>query len=189
MSTREPALDERVVLLAEALSGSGLPFAFGGALAAAYCAEPRATIDIDANVFVGIDRAAEVLEIVARLGAEITPLVRQRLRSDGQVRVRWGRYPLDVFLSNHPFHDAAAQRVRRVPFGEAQIPILSCEDLVVFKAMFDRAKDWLDIEQILFAYPEFDIGYVDHWLRELIGPDDERLVRLSEALRTASGRD
>jgi hypothetical protein len=35
--------------------------------------------------------------------------------------------------------------VRNVPFGGATIPIVSCEHLIVRKAMLDRPKDWLDI--------------------------------------------
>jgi hypothetical protein len=188
MTVREPALDERVVLLSEALEGAGLPYAFGGALAAAYCAEPRATVDIDVNVFVGVDRASAIIDALRPLGVAATPEETNELTRDAQVRVRWGRYPLDLFLSNHPLHDVAENRVRRVPFAATEIPILSCEDLVVFKAFFNRTKDWLDIEQILFGYADFDIGYVEHWLRELAGPDDDRVRRLAEALRNASGQ-
>jgi hypothetical protein len=188
MTVREPALDERVLLLADALSGAGLPFAFGGALAAAYCAEPRATVDIDVNVFVEVERAPEVIDVVRPLGAVVTSEDMDLLTRDAQVRLRWGRYPLDLFFSNQRFHEAVAKRLRHVPFAGAEIPILSCEDLVVFKALFNRTKDWLDIEQILFGYPNFDIGYIEHWLRELIGPDDDRVARVAEALHNASGR-
>src|SRR4029079_9320585 len=43
-------LAERIVALDEALAD--VPHAFGGALALAYYAEPRATVDIDLNLFV-----------------------------------------------------------------------------------------------------------------------------------------
>ncbi len=46
-----------------------VPHAFGGALALAYYAEPRATIDIDLNVFVPAERFADVLTPLAGLGA------------------------------------------------------------------------------------------------------------------------
>ena len=53
-----PTLPERVVALDGALAR--FPHAFGGALALAYYAEPRATIDIDLNVFVPADRYTDV---------------------------------------------------------------------------------------------------------------------------------
>ena len=47
MTTNVPTLPKKVVSLARALEESELPYAFGGALALAYYAEPRATVDID----------------------------------------------------------------------------------------------------------------------------------------------
>jgi hypothetical protein len=44
-------LDEKILAVGDALSRAGIPHAFGGALALAYYATPRATIDIDLNVF------------------------------------------------------------------------------------------------------------------------------------------
>ncbi len=52
----DPTLPEKVLRLHKALKRRKLPHAFGGALALAYCTEePRATRDIDVNVFVGKD--------------------------------------------------------------------------------------------------------------------------------------
>ena len=47
-----------------ALEQSGIPWAFGGALALAYAtSEPRGTRDVDVNVFVSSDHAVDVFEI------------------------------------------------------------------------------------------------------------------------------
>ena len=54
-----PSLPEKVLLLEEGFAGRGIPHAFGGALALAYYATPRATVDIDVNVFVPVARADE----------------------------------------------------------------------------------------------------------------------------------
>ena len=59
-----PTLAERVVALDAALAD--VPHAFGGALALAYYAEPRATIDIDLNVFVPAERFEDVAAPLAR---------------------------------------------------------------------------------------------------------------------------
>ena len=53
-------LADRLVAIHEALDAGGVPHAFGGALALAWrTARPRATIDIDVNLFVKkVDAAA-----------------------------------------------------------------------------------------------------------------------------------
>ena len=38
-----------------------------------------------------------------------------------------------------------------MPFADDTVPILAPEHLAVCKAMFDRPKDWMDIEQMLIA--------------------------------------
>ncbi|MEZ5228781.1 MAG: hypothetical protein R2710_19590 [Acidimicrobiales bacterium] len=51
-------LVEQIVELHARLDASGIPHAFGGALALAWCTErARGTIDIDVNLFVDIDQA------------------------------------------------------------------------------------------------------------------------------------
>ena len=135
-----------------ALDEHGLRHAFGGALALAYCIRnPRGTIDIDVNVFIGPGRLAELL---AALPPEVSVTREQRseLEERGQARLWWDSTPVDVFLSNHPFHDHVESRIRRVPFAElSDLPVLSCSDLAVFKAFFGRAKDGLDVGEMVVA--------------------------------------
>lgn len=185
----EPSLDEKVARIAVSLAERRVPHAFGGALALAYYAEPRATVDVDLNVFVPVDRARVVLEPLEELGVTVDRAdVEGRARREGQVRVRWGRTPIDLFFSYDPFHESCAGRVREVPFGEDRIPILAAEDLVLFKATFDRRKDWIDIEQVLFTTAgKFDIGYARRWMDRLVGSDDPRREKLEDALEGILG--
>jgi len=175
-----PPLSEKVLLLEEAFDRRRIPHAFGGALALAYYAVPRATIDIDVNVFVGVARADDVLDALGTLGADpISREERARLRRDEQARVLWARTPLDLFFAYDPLHDSARERRRRMPFGDATLHVLSAEDLVVFKALFDRAKDWRDLEELAFAMGgELDLAYVRHWMGRILAPEDPRVRRL-----------
>jgi hypothetical protein len=52
---------------------------------------------------------------------------------------------------------------RQVPFAESTLPIVSPEHLLIRKAMFNRVKDWIDIEQILIATP-LDFAEIERWL-------------------------
>lgn len=69
-----------------------------------------------------------------------------------------------------------------MPFGDETISILSPEHLAICKAMFDRRKDWIDIEQMVVATDELDTEAIERWLRRMVGPDDSRLKRLEEVL-------
>ena len=66
----------------------------------------------------------------------------ERFERDGQVRLRAGATPVDLFLNVLPFHEHVERHIRHVPFEGRTIPILNCTGLVVFKAMFDRSQDW-----------------------------------------------
>ena len=176
-------LDEKIVELGRALDAARIPHAFGGALALAYYGTPRGTVDIDHNVFLPAERGAPVLELLTTLG--VAPPGEAQLREiaeRGQTRLRWDGTPLDLFFSYDALHESATKRRRRVPFGDSvEIAILSAEDLAIFKALFDRAKDWTDLGEMLFAQgPRFDADYALRWLRRILAPDDARLQRFAD---------
>jgi Nucleotidyl transferase AbiEii toxin, Type IV TA system len=173
------SLPQKVIAIHEALVGARIPHALGGALALAYYAEPRATIDVDLNVFVATERWQEVRAALAPLGVNVT-VDGASLRRDGQVRLWWDRNPVDLFFSYDPFHEEMRKGTRQVPFAETTIPILAPEHLVVCKAMFDRPKDWLDIEQILAATEPLDLREIETWLERMVGPSDQRFRNLRE---------
>jgi hypothetical protein len=168
-----------VVAIHQALAGAKIPHAIGGALSLAYYAEPRATIDVDVNVFVPTERWPDVRDALSALGVDVDVDL-AALERDGQARLWWDRNPVDLFFSYDPFHDEMRRAARRVPFAETTIPILSPEHLAVCKAMFDRPKDWLDIEQILVATEPLDLAEIESWLEAMAGGASPRLTRLRE---------
>lgn len=175
----EPSLPDKVVAIHERLRGARIGHAFGGALALAYYAEPRATIDVDLNVFVAPDRHAAVHAALAPLGID-DEVDEVALLRDGQCRWWWGRTPVDLFFAYDELHDAMRRDVRTVPFGDATIAVLSPEHLTVCKAVFDRPKDWLDIEQVLVCEADLDVAEIERWLTRIAGPSDRRLERFAE---------
>ena len=170
-------LVERIVALHRALEEAGVPHAFGGALALAWCTQrPRATIDIDLNLFVD---AADFASIEAAFPdeIEISDAAREAIAEDGQVRLWWGSTPVDVFCNTTPFHAAAASRARSEAFGGADVPFLACRDLAVFKAFFDRTKDWADLEE-MHAAGTLDLAAVLGVIAEYLGAGDHRIEKL-----------
>ncbi len=65
------------------------------------------------------------------------------------------------------------------------MPILSAIDLTVFKLLFDRDKDWGDVESML-RFGKVDVPEVRRWLSDIVGPDDQRLARLDRTLQLVS---
>ena len=178
----ERSLAEKVVAIHDALAD--IPHAFGGALALAYYAEPRATVDIDVNVFVPVDRMEEVASPLRGLGVDVdAPQVDETIQRDGQARAWWGRTPVDLFFAYDPFHGAAARDRRVVPFAETQIPILAAAHLTVCKVVFDRAKDWVDIDAMVEHGTVLDVGEVLRWVGRLVGDDDRRYDRIAAVLQ------
>ncbi|MBI4729549.1 MAG: hypothetical protein HY775_08650 [Acidobacteria bacterium] len=175
-------LAKQLLAVHAALDRAGLPHAFGGAIALAYWTqEPRGTRDLDVNVFVAPERADEALDALPR-GVAVRPADRATARRDGQARVMWGDTPVDLFFDTHAFHREAADGVVGVPFEGATIPVLGAEALIVFKAMFNRTRDWADIEAML------DAGSVDghralERLRSLLGESDPAVARLTALVR------
>jgi hypothetical protein len=168
---------DKMLAIHEALEAVGVSHAFGGALALAWCThQARGTIDIDVNVFVGVD---EIDDVLAALPGSVrwTESAREQLSGDGQARLWWDETPLDVFLNTTPFHAAVAGRARVEPFAGLDIPFLACRDIAVFKVFFDRTKDWADLEEMRAA-GTLDVEAVAGVLVTHLGPEDHRLARL-----------
>ncbi len=170
-------LVDRIVAIGAALDEARLPHAFGGALALAWCTQrARGTIDVDVNVFVPSARADAVL---AALPAGIThdEAARRALLDTGQARLWWDTTPIDLFLDTTEFHEQVALRTRREHLAGHELAFLGCSDLAVFKAFFDRTKDWADLEEMIAA-GTLDVARVAGTLAQYLGADDPRVARL-----------
>lgn len=175
---------ERAVDVYQRLTGAGIDCAIGGALALAYHVDnPRTTDDIDLNVSVGSESAAAVLTLMP----DDLPWTKQtieRICRDDQVRIMWpvdgeDDLPLDLFFIAGDFHEVVRTRTELVPMMDATVRILSATDLTVFKALFNRSKDWPDIESMLRAHDStVDLDEAIRWVAEIVGRGDPRSERL-----------
>jgi hypothetical protein len=165
-------LEDRLLAVHDGLSAAGIPHAIGGAIALGYCVlEARATQDVTP------DRTKEVF---AALPQEVvfSGLDVERAERDGQVRLWWDVTPIDLFLNVLPFHEEVARNIRHVTLGERTIPVLSCTGLAVFKAMFDRPRDWVDIEAMVEARA-IDLDEAIRWVSDMAGADSTEAARLA----------
>jgi hypothetical protein len=173
------SLPDKIIAIDVALAG--VPHAFGGALALAYWAEPRSTIDIDINVFVPPDQSAAVLDPLAALGADVEGGA-DAIRADGQARVVWADTPIDLFFAYDAFHVAAEAGAVEVPFAGRTIRVLSPDHLAVCKVIFDRPKDWIDIGAMIAAGTSITAAEVMRWVGRIAGDDDPRYERIATVL-------
>lgn len=173
--------------LADTLANEGIPYAVGGALALAYYAAPRATVDVDINVFVqpreGLARLLNVLAMAGFAADSPETLTRTALE-DGQFRGRVAGVRVDVFVPAIPFYAEMASRTRQVPLLGRPIYILGPQDLLTLKMMFFRRKDLADVEAVLRSAPaELDVESIRARLVEMVGEDDERLREWDAVVR------
>jgi hypothetical protein len=176
-------LSEKLVALHRALATGAVDHAFGGAIALAFSTlNPRGTSDIDVNVFVPAGDAARVLRALPD-GVEIGHDAAALIARDGQIRLWWDRTPVDLFFSYAPVHDDAAAHRRVVGYEGVKIPVLGPVELAVFKVMFDRTRDWGDLEEMAAA-GTLDVDAIGAVVESMVGPGDQRLARLA-ALRGA----
>jgi hypothetical protein len=178
-------LPQRVVALHRALARKRIPHAFGGAIALAYWTlDPRGTSDIDLNVFVPAGESAKALGALPG-GVASPDGTAETIEREGQVRLWWDETPIDLFFDYVPVHGDAARNRRTVPFAGTRIPVLGPVELAVFKVMFDRTRDWADLEAMISANT-LDLAAVRSTLATMLEAGDPRFARLDEAVRRAT---
>lgn len=152
-----------------------------GALALAYCTgEPRATRDIDINIFLPAEQVS-VVQKALRSIIEFTATQLRHVQAEGQTRVFWDETPVDLFFNVSDLHQLMSLKTSQGLLNGVEIPVLSAEFLVIFKALFNRTKDWADLEAMV-EEGSFDGDFVVSQLVDLLGAQDIRIERLSRLI-------
>lgn len=187
MPTHEAPRD--VVDVARALAASldrcGQEYAFGGAIALGYWAAPRGTLDVDLTLFLSPGQPGECVRVLREIGCDIgASEAAQMIGEHGFCRADYAGFRVDVFLPIAPFYEVARQRRQRMDLEGQPVMIWDAESLVVFKMMFFREKDMVDIKQVLRTQgPALDRPWVRGQLEDTFGARDPRLARWDEMVR------
>ncbi len=171
--SRDAAAAARAI--ADALQAAGVRHAIGGALALGVAGVPRGTNDVDVNVFTDEDGTVRAIEALTQLGIAVDRAAAlARARRDGMFAGVWDGMRIDVFVPSIPFSHEADRTAVTVTVDGWTGRFLSAEAITVFKLLFFRGKDRVDLERLVAVRRTLDHAYVRRWIVEMMGEDDER---------------
>ncbi|MFW6197759.1 MAG: nucleotidyl transferase AbiEii/AbiGii toxin family protein [Myxococcota bacterium] len=169
----ERTVSDVVVDLIDVLEPSGETYAFGGAVALAAWSEPRATADVDVVLWIPLSRVDAAIDLVQKAGVAIDPTsARTEAEDRGMFIGQAGRVRVDVFVPSIPFYDEAEGRRVRTEIANRPTWVHSPEVLAVFKMLFFRPKDLVDVERLVQVRgDDFDRQFVRKALIDMMGTD------------------
>jgi len=179
VASAEPDALEAALRIAAALEARKVPYALGGALAYGLWAVPRATVDVDVNVFVEGDSLADAFSAMRESGVALDEAqARDAAEREGMFEGWLGPIRVDVFTPSIEFSWEAERTRVRQRIASQEVWVLSAEALAIFKLLFFRTKDIADLERLIAVQgAALDRAYIRSWLVKMMGESDERVAR------------
>jgi len=179
------------VLVVNTLEREGLPSAIGGALAYGVHGHPRMTRDADLNTFVRCDDESNLAKLISTmkdLGASLAPGLSeeqmiQKAKDGNCFTFHLNDHKIEIFTNTVPFSlfDEAMKKRIRV----SGTYVLSAESITIFKLLFNRQQDLLDVEKIIIRnQKQLDVAYIRHSLIEILGEGAEQVKWWDKAIQT-----
>ncbi len=155
--------------LTEWLEAERVPYAAIGGVAVSLLAQPRATQDIDAVIWLEQERWGELLEVGAAYG--FTPRISAAVEFAARSRVLLLRHvpsgiSIDLSCAALTFEQELIERAVTLDLGGVKLKVPTPEDLLITKAVAHRPKDLIDIEAIIEAHPRLDVRRIQRWTQE-----------------------
>jgi hypothetical protein len=147
---------------------------------------PRGTVDVDLNLFLPAGEVDAAVAAFVTLGITVDlEQARAASRRDGMFVTTYGGMRVDVFTASIGFAwEAQRTRVRHAIEGRSAW-FLSAEALAVFKLLFFRGKDLVDLERLVAVQERrLDTSYVRRHVVEMMGADDPRVAKWDEIVAT-----
>ncbi|MDX2034389.1 MAG: nucleotidyltransferase [Blastocatellia bacterium] len=140
-----------------------------GGVAVSLIAQPRATQDIDAVIWLEEREWGPFLETGKKHG--IIPRINDALDFARKSRVLLLKHDvsginIDISMGGLEFEREMIERSTRLLVGGLSIRIPTPEDLLITKAVAQRPKDMADIDAILIAVPDLDLARVRYWVQQ-----------------------
>lgn len=158
-----------------------VPHALCGGLAAnLYREEVRATSDVDVMVTLGPAELVDIVRVFEAAGWRAEPYWRQ----SQQIRLSRPDLPrVDCLIATTDYERAAIEHAVPIEIEGQPLRVLTAEDLIVFKLVAGRARDYEAVAAIINAHRgSLDIGYITGWLGQF-GAENAWARALEDAAR------
>jgi hypothetical protein len=175
------SLTDALLAVHEILEAAGVPHALSGGIAAnLYRAEVRATSDVDIAIVVGPARLVALVGTFARAEWKAEPY----WRKGEQVRLTHDELPrVDCLVATTDYERAAIDHAVTAQIEGRGIRVLTAEDLIVFKLIAGRARDYEAVAAIINERgKQLDGAYIKAWLDQF-GKADAWNRAIDEARR------
>jgi len=167
---RPPEFLDALRALCEGLQALGVPWMIIGGVAVIAHGVPRYTADVDATVSMPGESLERVFEILGRrrIGPRIDDaLAFARERQVVLLRHEPSGVDLDVSLAWLPFEVEAIRRSESRDYAGVTIRIPRPDDLVIYKLVAARPRDYEDVERLLLLHgPSLDLRHITATVRE-----------------------
>lgn len=182
-----PDLFQSIQIIQKHLDGAGISSIVIGGVAVALWGDPRVTRDVDLKVRLSRENADRLLSSLPSDYVSLLPNPNQALQRQGLVFMQDATGTrIDLLLADTPYDLAAIQRGRDVEVSAGMtIRVCSPEDLVIYKMIATRSRDYEDAQGIIRRQGNtLDDAYVIDWLRQFEQAlDDSTLLTEYQRLR------
>lgn len=145
--------------LSKWLDTEKIPHTIIGGIAVSLLTEPRATQDIDVTIWSEdistetLLRTADSFGLISRIESPLEFAAQARILL---LKHRDTGVGIDLSLGALPFEKEMIDRAGIIEVGSLQLRVATAEDLIISKAVPMRPVDLVDIEKLLFFYPNVD---------------------------------
>jgi len=151
-----------------------LDIAFMGGMAVSAWGNPRATYDINCLLGVASGEFEKFMAAMKKEGFQCDE--KNIMRAIGGLSFVTLVYPgkkqggihVDVFLAGQGFATSVLSRKKKIKIWDSEIPLISPEDLILYKLIARREKDLEDVQDVLVAQRNaLNICYLRKWAEKL----------------------
>ena len=179
-----PDLVDIVQRLARAIDHEQQDYVVGGAIALGYWANPRTTVDVDLTIFLPHTEPTRCVNFLHRIGCDVSATTAiPTITEHGFCRASFDDVRVDVFFHTSEFHDTAKKRAKQVDLEGQPLMVWDAESICVFKMMFFRMKDIVDVQQVLRTQGDrFERQWVRDQLVSIFGQRDPRISQWDDLI-------
>ncbi len=147
---------------------AGIRYLVYGGVALSAWGDVITTQDIDLVVHVNEDEARVLLDAFRKAGFSVPDNAAELFLIDTWTRVSQGGRDVDIALGISVFDKQALSRGVVVRLYDRSVPIVSAEDLILYKLTAYRRKDLAHIEDIIIRQgTKLDLVYLRTWAKHI----------------------